>query len=45
MAAGKAETFWGGKVTVGATGQLSEAGGTKGKIVRVELTSLSGWLL
>lgn len=45
MAAGKAETFWEDKVTAEATGQLSDAGGTKGKTERVKLPFLSGWLL
>ena len=43
--AGEAETFWGDKVPAGATGQLSEVGGTKGKVVRVEVLFLAGWLL
>lgn len=30
------EAFWGDKVTAGAIGQLSEAGGINGKVVRVE---------
>lgn len=43
--AGEAESFWRDKVTGGATGQLSEVGGTKGKVVTAEVPFLAGWLL
>lgn len=33
--AAETETFWGDKFTAGATGQLSEVCGTKGKVVGV----------
>lgn len=43
--AGETETFCGDEVTAGAPGQLSGAGGTKGKVGRVEVPFLAGWLL
>lgn len=43
--AGETETFCGHNVTAGATEQLSEVGGTKGKVVRAEVPFLAGWLL
>lgn len=43
--AGETETFCGDKVTAGAPGQLSGVGGTKGKVVRVEVPFLAGWIL
>lgn len=43
--AGEAETFCGDTVTAGAPGQPSDVGGTKGKVVRVEVPFLIGWLL
>lgn len=38
-------TFCGDNVMAGATEQLSEVGGTKGKAVRAEVPFLAGWLL
>lgn len=45
MVTAETETFWGDKFTVGAIGQLLEADGTKGKVVRVQLPFLAGWVL
>lgn len=42
---GETETFCGNKVTAGAPGQLSGVGGTKGKVVKVEVPFWAGWLL
>lgn len=36
IGAREGEALWGNKVTAGATGQLSEAGGISGKVGRVE---------
>lgn len=36
IGAREAETFWEDKVITGAIGQLSEVGGIKGEVVRVE---------
>lgn len=41
IVSGEAETLWGDKVT----GQLSEVGGINGKVLRVEVPCLAGWLL
>lgn len=43
--AGEAETFCVDKVIARATGEHSEMGGAKGKVVRVEVPFLAGWLL
>lgn len=43
--AGETEAFCGDEVTAGAPEQLSGVGGTKGKVGRVDVPFLAGWLL